>query len=114
MISGNNVVSGDFLKVLLTLEDRIKFDLNVADLAIVKEINGDYYTCEILNNNALRIKCIKLKDLEINLNNCVLILYTNDDYRNNLEKLKNNEKPQNYDTELLHTKAYGVIIGIIL
>lgn len=112
-ITGNKVVSSDFLKVLLTLKNTIKKELNVAELGIVQRIDNDNIYCTLLNNNQINIQCIKLKDLELNIGDCVLIIFTNSNFKVNLLKYRNNQVTQVLNTNELHTTNNGVIIGII-
>ena len=113
-ITGNNVVSSDFLKVLLALKQSVMKDLNVSDIAIVTQIKDNYNIyCKSLNNSSSTIVCTKLNNLELTVNDCVLILYTNEDFRSNLKRYKSNKEIQNMTNSDYHNKSYGVIIGVL-
>ena len=88
-------------------------DLNVAEVGQVTEIKGDNYTITSLNNPSIKLKCLKLKNLQINLKDIVLVLFTNSDFRLNLNKIKNNQVTQKIEDENLHSKNFGIIIGSI-
>ena len=108
---GNEVYSSDFLKVLMALKTNIKKDLKVAEVARVVQINGEAFNCQLLSDSST-VSCAKLQNLEISTSDIVLILFTDTDFRSNLKRAKMNNVTQNVESEL-HTKNYGVIIGII-
>ena len=111
--TGNNVVSSDFLKVLLALKKNTFKDLNVAELATVTKILNNDITCNLLNNQDTFVICRKLQGLEIQENDIVVILFTNTDFRENLSRYENSQPLINKESDLLHSKSYGIIIGKI-
>lgn len=113
-VTGNQVVSGDFLRVLLALKDCIMRNCNVADIAKVTRINSNTYDCTAIGNSNTIYSAISLQGLDIRQNDAVLILFTNTDFRVNLNKLKNGQALQNQtETTDLHSTSYGVIIGVV-
>lgn len=113
-ITGNQTIDGSFLNVLLALKENIMIDLNVADVGIITKIKDNYNIyCNLLTNSSAVVVCSKLKNLELSENDCVLILYTNEDFRANLKRLKNNQSIVNIDSNIYHNKTYGIIVGIL-
>lgn len=111
--TGNQNVSSDFLKVLMALKSNIMKDLNVAEIAIVSQKNGDEINCYLLNDNNVRVVCISLHNVTVNEGDIVLIIFTNTDFRTNLKKYKQNRATYKVEADTLHSKNYGVIIGKI-
>lgn len=111
--TGNRVDEPDFLKVLLTLKRNIMQDTNVAEVCKVLEINNDVYTVSPINNSNVRLKCYKLASLDPKKDDLVLVIFTNTDYRLNLNKINNNKPTQTITDELLHSLNYGVITGSV-
>ena len=113
-VSGNKNVSSDFLRVLLALKSNVMKDLNVAELAIVNQIKNDTYYCSLINSSNITLNCIKLKNLQVQENDIVLVIFTNTDFRQNLKRIKSNQKTiDNVTNENLHNKSYAIIVGII-
>ena len=104
---------GSFMSLLLTLKENIMFNTNVAEVMIVKNIDSKYIYCSEINNDKHIYPCYKLKDLTVNENDCVLVLFTNTDFRLNLEKLKLGQEIQNGNERCEHKKDYAIIIGIL-
>lgn len=111
--TGNNVVSSDFLRVLLALKKNTMKDSNVADVAVVSSILSDKITCTLLSNSKAFIYCEKLQDLNVQVNDVVLIVFTNTDFRQNLNRIKNNQQPIDNSNEVLHSLNYGIIVGLV-
>lgn len=107
----NEVFSSDFLKVLLALKANINKDLKVADVAKVIQISNDSVNCQIITDNT-NVSCIALQNIALSIGDTVLILYTDSDFRTNLKRIKENQATQTVSSEL-HTKNYGVIVGIV-
>lgn len=110
---GNKNSTSAFLEVLMALKENINKDLNVAEIGRVVNINEDKIKVQLLNNSDQRLICYKLKGLVLDVNDYVLIVFTNSDFRSNLNKIKNNKLPQNIENEQWHSTNYGIIIGVI-
>lgn len=111
--TGNQNTSSDFLRVLMALKKNTMKDLNVAEVCKVTRIENEQYVVEPINNTGQKWYCAKLQNLQIEVNNIVLVLFTNTDFRLNLKRIKNNQITQNTNDKDLHTTNNGVIIGII-
>lgn len=105
--------SPDFLKVLLTLKDNIMRSLNVADVGIVSKIEGDDYYCTMLNDPSVNIVCAKDFNLEVQQNDTVLIVFTNSNFKSNLQRIKNDLEPQKIPNTIYHSCNYGIITNLI-
>lgn len=111
--SGNKVVSSDFLRVLLALKQNTMRDNNVAEVAQVTNVTSDTLTCTLLSNANTYVNCIKLQNLDIKKDDIVLIVFTNKDFRQNLNRIKNNQKPIDNQAETLHSLSYGIVVGLV-
>ena len=113
-ITGNKNLTSDFLQVLLKLEKKTMKDLSVAEVCEVISTNYNYYQCISVNNSNEVYNCYKLDGLEINKKDIVLVIYTNTDFRQNLERIKKGATKINTTTEEYHSKSYGIIIGKLI
>lgn len=111
-VSGNKTVSSDFLRVLLALKKNTMRDNNVAEVCLVQDISQSEIRCNTLSSDSV-IVCEKLQDLEIQKNDVVLVVFTNTDFRQNLKRIKSNQKSVKNQDEILHSLNYGVVIGLI-
>ena len=111
--SGNNTISSDFLRVLMALKKNTMKDNNVAEVAKISSISSGKITCTLLSNSKTFIYCEALKDLDVQVNDVVLIIFTNTDFRQNLNRIKNNQQPIDNSNEILHSLNYGIIVGIV-
>ena len=111
--SGNNVVSGDFLRVLLALKKNIMRDINVADVCQVKQNNSDgTWTCQSLSDNS-SFQAIALVDVQVALDDVVCVLFMNYDFRSNLKKIQVGQQPQIMTSGSNHSKSAALIIGVV-
>lgn len=112
-ITGNEVVSSDFLKVLLTLKDNIMKSTNVCMIGKVERIDNEKYVVSNINNSKLKISCSKVKNLTVEKDNIVVVLFTDEDNRTNLSRISKDTKTQDSNTTTLHSLDYGIIVAII-
>lgn len=112
-ITGNEVVSSDFLKVLLTLKDNIMKSTNVCMIGKVERIDNEKYIVSNINNSKLKISCSKVKNLTVEKDNIVVVLFTDEDNRTNLSRISKDTKTQDSNTTTLHSLDYGIIVAII-
>lgn len=114
-----NINKNDDLEVLLVLKRNILKNLKVASLAQVKEIGGSTIKVSLFpiysNETELTIECYKLKNLEVEKNNIVLILFLDRNFIQNLKQIQSNQNKTNLDSNNieLHSLKYGIIIGVI-
>ena len=113
METGNKTTSSAFLDVLDASKANIQSSTYVGRICKVESVNNDSITCININNEQQRLKCIAFQNLVIQKGDIVLVMFTDEDYRQNIKRIKNNERQQNYETTILHSLNYGVIIGII-
>jgi len=114
--TNNNVVTSDFLRVLLTLKQNIFRDLHVATVGIVTsstllEEGVTTYTCNEMCNSKMQIDCYALEGLTLTQNDVVLILFVDNDFRQNYKRLKLGQQTIDMETKNLHAMSYGIIIG---
>lgn len=109
--TGNKNLNDGFLDVLLALKDNCMRNINVAEVCIVESVDSEI-RCSLLNNKKTIIHCAKLENLEVSKGDCVLVIFTNTDFRNNLKRLSNNQTLLEV-TEVTHKINCGIIIGII-
>lgn len=117
---GNRGISkNDDLEVLLALKRNILRDLKVASLGIVKSIKDNIIKVNLFptytNESEITIDCYCLKNLEVNKDNVVLVLFLDRNFIQNLNQKNNNQQLTRIDSKNieLHSLKYGVVIGII-
>lgn len=110
-ITGNKIVTSDFLRVLLALKENIMKDLHVAEICKVTSVSDNQIIVNPINNLDFKIFCISLENIQVNINDIVIVLFTNNDFRKNLKRLKSNLNPQKDNTITLHSLEYGIIIA---
>lgn len=113
MITGNQSNQGSFLDVMLALKNNVMRDLNVAEVVEVKKISTNSITVSVLTNPQQMLECVALQNLDVQLNDIMLVIFTNTDFRTNLNKFKNNQTLQKIDNQTMHTKNTGVLVGLI-
>lgn len=117
---GNNGVNkNDELEVLLALKRNIFRDLKVASLGQVKEV-GDSIIKVIpfptySNESEITIDCFKLKNIEVEKNDVVLVLFLDRNFIQNFKQIKNNQVKTKLDSKNveLHSTKYAIIIGTL-
>lgn len=113
MDRGNVTENTSFLDVCFALKNNVFRTMNVADVCIVREIKGNDIKCEYITNNGVAIICTKLQGLTLAINDVVLVVFTNNDFRASLNAIKANQTDTNFDGTDLHSNEFGVIVGII-
>ena len=115
MSRGNKSENSSFLDVCYALKNNVFRTLNVADVCVVREINGDSLRCEYITDCNTSIACIKLQsvNIRIKVNDVVLVVFTNNDFRASLNAFKAGQANTDSKTTLYHEKAYGVVVGLI-
>lgn len=110
---GNYTDNTSFVDVLKTLKQNIFRTLYTAELAVVREIADEAYKCEMLTNRQVYISAIKFQDLDVQINDVVMIIFTGSDYRASLSAYKRGEADTSMSTSQFHQSKYGVIVGLI-
>lgn len=111
--TGNKNASSDFLRVLIALKKNTMFDTHVADVCRVSQINDDTYVCTSITDGSM-ISAIPVQGMTLNLQDIVLVIFTDLDFRANLKLLKQNQVVTPLDSpETYHSKAFGIITNII-
>lgn len=113
------ISKNDDLEVLLALKRNILRDLKVASLGIVKSIKDNIIKVNLFptytNESEITIDCYCLKNLEVNKDNVVLVLFLDRNFIQNLNQKNNSQQLTKVDSKNieLHSLKYGVVIGII-
>lgn len=108
--------SSDFLKVLLAVKDKAMRDTHVATIAKVIELGDMTHRCSIIptlkDESEKFVQAYYLEGLELDVDDIVLILFTDRNFTQNLRQLHYNQKlsPLEGQSEL-HSQSYGIIIG---
>lgn len=110
---GNNTDNTSFLDVCLSLKQNIFRTLNVAEVCIVREIKDNKYKCEYINNNNSYFECICLQNVTVQINDVVLIVFTNTNFGKSLNAIQNNAEKTNVSLNVYHELTNGIIVGII-
>lgn len=113
------ISKNDDLEVLLALKRNILRDLKVASLGIVKSIKDNIIKVNLFptytNESKITIDCYCLKNLEVNKDNVVLVLFLDRNFIQNLNQKNNSQQLTKVDSKNieLHSLKYGVVIGIV-
>lgn len=112
MAHGNQTENTSFMDVIFALKQNIFKTLNTCDLYVVRQ-SGDKFTCESIVNNDTKLEAIKLKDLDVQVDDIVLVTFTSHDFRASLNAYKNGDANTNSETTEFHKKTYGIITGVV-
>jgi len=112
MINNENS-SSSFTDLIDALRNNIMRNTNVADLVQVIQINDGTYKVQSITNTEVIIDCISLSGLTFQVNDIALILFTKNDFKTNLTKIKNGQTIATTDNKIMHSKAYGILIGLV-
>lgn len=113
MSHGNNTENTSFLDICEALKNNIFRTMSVADVCVVRELNSGIAKCAYITNSDTVIEAYTLFNADIQVNDVVLIVFTNNDFRTSLKAFKNNQANTNTITKKFHEKSYGVIVGLI-
>ena len=111
----SNSITSDFTRVLLAVKKSTLEDCNVADVyQVISENTDGTYICNYINNKNIKIAAIPIENLNISVGDVVLIIFTNTDFRTNVNKIKAGKVTQTITENMqIHSTAFGVIVGII-
>lgn len=105
------------LQVLMALKDNVSRDLNVCNVAIVTQVynDGTAMCQEFTESISFQAYYLKGMEQELQQGDIVVVLYADKDFRSNLKNFKKGSSvfSQNSEFETLHTKANGIIVGIL-
>lgn len=110
MSIGNDVVSSDFLKVLLALKDNIMKDLHCNDIGIVVSTSENECVCKLLSNPDIKISCAKINDIITDKDDVVFIAYTDVNSKHNAKQLSNQKDLRNQTIGNKHAYENAVIV----
>lgn len=107
------LVSSDFLRVLLALKENIMKDLNVAEVCRVQNIDKSNYFCESLADGTV-VNAMAMANLNISVGDYVLIVFCNRDFRANLKMTAYRTDFPETENNQRHSNAFGIIIGKVI
>ena len=110
MSIGNDVVSSDFLKVLLALKDNIMRDLHCNDIGIVVSTSGNECVCKLLSNPDIKISCTKINNIITDKDDVVFIAYTDINSKHNVKQLSDQKDLRNQTIGNKHAYENAVIV----
>lgn len=105
-------INDDLLSAFSLLKNRIMKTTHTCDVAIVMEVNNNYVKCKLVNSPEVMITCYKIPSLPAQVDDKVIVIYTDKDTRTNLINLNNNLEPVFVDEDkTYHSLDYGIIIS---
>ena len=110
--TGNKTSKHTLVDVALITKQTTMKDTNVAEICKVLAINDNGIKVSSINFEE-QLYCTALQNLDVQINDIVLVVYTNTDYRINLSRIKAGQSLQTLNNNTLHSKNFGVIIGLI-
>lgn len=116
MADGNrNQDTSDLLQAFLAISNKTMEKTHVCDICKVLEIkNNGYAKLQLINRPRVNIDAYVPSTININVDDIVLVIYTDLDSRQNLKKIENNVDVEEIDIESTkHSINYGIIIMII-
>ena len=108
--TGNEVVSSDFLRVLLALKDNIMKDLHCNDIGIVTSVKKNICLCKLLSKPDVTVACTKVNNIITDVDDIVFIAYLDSNAKNNTQRLNNNQDLRDKTTGKLHAYENAVIV----
>lgn len=114
-MNGNKTQSNDFLQILLAVKRNTMKETHVSTVATVVSIDAANMiaSCKRLTSRNTDLLCIIPYDMDVQQGDIVCVLFTDDDFRVNLTKIKNNASYADVETSTLHSLEYGIVIKII-
>lgn len=114
-MEGNSYNSQDWIKTLNIVKQNILHSVNVARLCKIKTISENEIICQDLNNSKSTIICTAslISQSMLQTGQIVCVLFTDVDYRSNLNRIKQGLFPQDTSNKNLHSVNYGIIVGIL-
>lgn len=105
------------LQVLMALKENIARDLNVCSVVIITQVNNDGTATykELSENVSFQGYYLRGMETQLQAGDIAIVLYADNDFRSNLKNYVQGSSSfnQNSEFETLHTKANGIIIGIL-
>lgn len=113
MINGNKDTNDySLLDVFMTAKQNTMRDIHCSEIGKIVEKKSDYeYIVTLINNDKQRLICFNFCGSQLNLNDIVLIVFTDTDNRTNLDRILKEINTQNLETIDLHSLEYGIIIN---
>lgn len=103
-MASNKTNQDSIVELCLALKEATMRDTKVANIATIVQINNTDYICKILGTEQL-ISCIVASGLTLAVNDNVVVLFTDTDFRQIL-----NSSNKTITNSTLHSINYGIII----
>lgn len=117
MLQNNDYTSKDPIKTFELMKSNISASISVCRIAKITSVNDDLILCQDLNDKQMQIPVIahtnNVLDADLVVDKIVCILFTDTDYRTNLNRAKNGLSMIQTKLKTTHNINYGIIIGII-
>lgn len=110
-ITGNNVVTSDFVRVLMALKENIMKDAHCLELAIVKEINDEKVNCQLVSDPSITVQAIRINNMSVVKNQIVLLGFNDNDFKYNLLQHYNNGSLKEIDAKSRHVLTNAIIVS---
>lgn len=109
----NDYQQYDLVAIFQSIETKILRDCYVATLAYVTKVENNQVICTPFpireGSSQAHIYAWNMANLEITRGDTVLVLFTDRDFRNNINKVDENHINQTSDN-YLHQKDFGIVI----
>ena len=110
--TGNKVSKHTLVDALLKAKTSAMQNTHVAEVCKVVEIRSDSIKCEVLNTGLI-LFCATLQGLTVQVEDIVLVIFTDTDFRVNLARVKQGQQVSALTSETLHSSNYGIVVGLI-
>lgn len=110
-MEGNRNQTNDTIRIYQALKDNIMESLRVCSICYVKSVQSDTVTCQPVNRPSVFIECIDLQENPLSADSLVVVLYTDEDTRDNINRIKQGIEPVEINNDKVkHNQNYGIII----
>ena len=110
MNEGNQTRRQDFVSLVLAIKDSVMKDLKVCDVYVVENIS-DTIVCHSINNVDERVFCVSIDGLQLTKDDVVLVLFTDHEFKTNLNRIKNDLSIQTITSKSTHSKTNAIVIA---
>lgn len=109
----------DILELSYAIINNVMRNLHVASIGIVTKINEEKINVKLIptneGENEKEVIAYNYVGLTLEENDKVLLIYTDNDFRENIEALKNNKTKLNKNTNMeKHIEKFGIIINKLI
>lgn len=111
---GNYTENTSIIDLLLTVKSNIFKTMHTSSVCIVKEAFDDgSFRCSFIDESNIYVDAICMMGVEAKVDDAVLVIFTDRDYRASLNAYKNNQQNTNSTTKSYHDLLFGIVVGIV-